>query len=69
MVDATIGQVKDGQYQALKYLFEMVGLYPATIENDTPQEDSLAKILLGRLGIAESSDPSAETARNADTVK
>jgi hypothetical protein len=51
MVGATIEQVKSGQYQALKYLFEMVGLYPASNQEETPQQDSLAKILLNRLGI------------------
>jgi hypothetical protein len=51
MVGTTIDQVKEGQYQALKYLFEMIGLYPASVEAENPQEDSLAKILLDRLGI------------------
>lgn len=63
MVSTTIEQVKNGQYQALKYLFEMVGLYPAATVAETPQEDSLAKILLSRLGISEGSgaDPETET--------
>ena len=62
MVATTIDQVKEGQYQALKYLFEMIGLYPATGGAETPQEDSLAKILLDRLGI--SASDSAEVQLN-----
>jgi hypothetical protein len=63
MVRKTIDHAKNGQYQALKYLFEMVGLYPATTDEETPQEDSLAKILLKRLGISEESDPAIESGR------
>lgn len=63
MVGTAIDQVKEGQYQALKYLFEMIGIYPATVEAEAPPEDSLAKILLDRLGIS-ASDPSFATQRN-----
>lgn len=73
MVSSTIEQVKHGQYQALKYLFEMVGLYPATSTEETPQADSLAKILLSRLGIGEEPDPARATgwkpASPRDTVE
>jgi hypothetical protein len=62
MVGATIEQVKSGQYQALKYLFEMVGLYPASNQEETPQQDSLAKILLNRLGIPPLPGPAMEKA-------
>jgi hypothetical protein len=51
MVSTTVDRVKKGQYQAMKYLFEMVGLFPATAVPKTPQEDSLAEMLLSRLGI------------------
>ena len=61
MVSSTIEQVKHGQYQGLKYLFEMVGLYPATSAEEAPQPDSLAKILLSRLGISEEPDPARAT--------
>lgn len=69
MVDTTIEHVKNGQYQALKYLFEMVGLYPATTDEETPQEDSLAKILMKRLGISEESDPAMESERKPVTAR
>ena len=55
MVEAAIAQVDDGHYQAMKYLFEMIGLFPATAMPEAPQEDSLAGMLLSRLGIGEES--------------
>jgi len=59
MVASTIDQVKDGHYQALKYLFEMIGLYPATGEQERPEEDSLARVLLNYLGVSENQLPQA----------
>jgi hypothetical protein len=60
MVKTTVERVKKGQYQAMKYLFEMIGLFPATAVPDVPQEDSLAGILLNRLGISEGIEPEVE---------
>jgi hypothetical protein len=37
----------------MKFLFEMIGLYPATLTDDAPVQDSLAATLLRRLGLAE----------------
>lgn len=51
MVSTTIEQANDGHYQAMKYLFEMIGLFPAPVMQDAPQEDSLAGMLLNRLGM------------------
>jgi hypothetical protein len=51
MVSATIQQVDHGHYQGMKYLFEMIGLFPATAMPEATQEDSLAGMLLSRLGI------------------
>lgn len=34
---------EEGQYQAIKYLFEIIGLYPASAADECPVEDSLAK--------------------------
>lgn len=52
MVQQAIDAVREeGQYQAMKYLFEMIGLYPATIDEASAEEDSLARILLSRLGL------------------
>jgi hypothetical protein len=53
MVQTTVERVKKGQHQAMKYLFEMIGLFPATAVPDVPQEDSLAGMLLSRLGVEE----------------
>ncbi|MBZ5572375.1 MAG: hypothetical protein LAO09_10920 [Acidobacteriia bacterium] len=62
MVAETVRQVHKGHYQALKYLFEMVGLYPASGTLEAPGEDSLAATLLNYLGVSESTKK-GETAR------
>ncbi len=51
MVETTIDQVGKGHYLGMKYLFEMIGLYPATSTDDVATEDSLAAILLRSLGL------------------
>jgi hypothetical protein len=48
---------EEGQYQAMKYLFEMVGLYPAVAGSEDDKHDSLAEILLSQLGIGSGSRP------------
>ncbi len=53
MVQQAIDAVGDGQYQAIKYLFEMVGLYPAAAQDESSVQESLARILLQRLGLSE----------------
>jgi hypothetical protein len=45
--------LKEGHYLAMKYLFEMIGLFPATASEKMETQDSLAKNLLSHLGIAE----------------
>lgn len=58
MVQRAIDSVnEEGQYQAIKYLFEMIGLYPAVASEDDKPEDTLAQILLQQLG-AETGDES-----------
>jgi hypothetical protein len=53
MVQCAIDSVlEDGQYQAIKYLFEMVEIYPAVASESEDPEDSLSKILLKRLGVS-----------------
>jgi len=42
---------EEGQYQQIKYLFEMVGLYPAVAQEDSESQDSLAQLLLDQLGL------------------
>jgi len=43
-----IDAVNHGQYAALQYLFEAVGLFPADIQNETQQQDVLASNLVAR---------------------
>ena len=53
MVQQAIDAVREeGQYQAIKYLFEMIGLYPAIAQEDSEAQDSLAQVLLEQLGLA-----------------
>ena len=53
MVKITISEVDKGHYSATKYLFEMIGLYPAATQEETEDEDSLARTLFRRLGLPE----------------
>ncbi|HUK26421.1 MAG TPA: hypothetical protein VLV49_17715 [Terriglobales bacterium] len=66
MVEMTIAEVEKGHYAAMKYLFEMIGLYPAAGE-ETPQqgEDSLARTLLRRIGAREDSAKDAEVTKDS----
>ncbi len=53
MVQSAIdGVMEEGQYQAIKYLFEMVGIYPVVAGQTEEPEDTLAKVLLQHLGVA-----------------
>ncbi len=53
MVESTIAKVGAGHFLAMKYLFEMVGLFPATATVDPESEDSLSRTLLRNLGLLE----------------
>ncbi len=59
MVESAMEEVGKGHYLGMKYLFEMIGLYPAASPDDGPLEDSLAAILLRRLGLPEAPMPEA----------
>ncbi len=61
MVETTIDQVGKGHYLGMKYLFEMIGLYPATSTNDAAEEDSLAAVLLRRLGLPDEPIPKSRS--------
>ena len=53
MVQQAIDAVKEeGQYQAIKYLFEMIGLYPAATDDESEAQSSLTQTLLDHLGIS-----------------
>lgn len=56
MVETTISEAESGHYAAMKYLFEMIGLYPATAQTEQSSPDSLAQTLLLRLGLPEESE-------------
>lgn len=57
MVQQAIDAVREeGQYQAIKYLFEMIGLYPAVGQEESPGQESLAQILLEQLGLSDLHD-------------
>lgn len=66
MVHSTIAEVNKGHFVAMKYLFEMVGLYPATSAEQMPQDNSLAKILLRRLDLPE--EPELASAVTKDSA-
>jgi hypothetical protein len=53
MVEATMEEAGKGHYLGMKFLFEMIGLYPANSTDDAPAQESLAAILLRRLGLEE----------------
>lgn len=63
MVEITMDEVDKGHYLAMKYLFEMIGLCPATAPEGAIQDDSLAKTLLRRLRFPEESDPGTEVTK------
>ena len=53
MVEITMEEVGKGHYLGMKYLFEMIGLYPSTIEDEYVVQDSMAATLLRSLGLPE----------------
>jgi hypothetical protein len=65
MVETTIEEAGKGHYLGMKYLFEMVGLYPATSPDDEPIQDSLAATLLRRLGLPEAPWPEAGVTKDS----
>jgi hypothetical protein len=71
MVETTMDEVDKGHYLAMKYLFEMVGLCPATSAEETTQGDSLAKTLLRRLQLSEEAEAATEVTKDctADAVE
>jgi hypothetical protein len=78
MVKAVIEEAKKGQSAALKYLFEMIGLYPATLESEQNEkrEMSLAELFCRELGLPmhppegqTGEREAAETARESHDVE
>jgi hypothetical protein len=51
----------------MKYMFEMIGLFPATAPEEDVQDDSLAKTLLRRMGLPEETNEVANQETNVST--
>lgn len=67
MVHTTIKEVDKGHYLAMKYLFEMIGLCPASPGEEAPQDDTLARTLLRRLQLPEEEASVAEITKDCAT--
>jgi hypothetical protein len=68
MVEITMEEVGKGHYLGMKYLFEMIGLYPATGEEGTLVPDSMATILMRRLGLPETATPEQIVTKDQETA-
>ena len=64
MVQKILEKKGDPSYLALKYLFEISGLYPANAAEEAEQEDSLAKILLRHLGFEDEIKTGSEVTKD-----
>jgi len=71
LVQSAIDEADKGHYAAMKYLFEMIGLYPESgQEAESPDGDALARTLLRRLELLEEPVPEAKVTKEtaeADT--
>src|SRR5690349_13075545 len=67
MVETTMEEVGKGHYAAMKFLFEMIGLYPVTGPAEPAGEDSLANQLFRRLGLPEEAKPETEVTKACAT--
>ena len=66
MVETTMAEVGKGHYAAMKFLFEMIGLYPVS-GPEPAGEDSLASQLFRRLGLPEEAKPETEVTKASVT--
>jgi len=68
LVQSAIDEADKGHYAAMKYLFEMIGLYPEGGEEAAaPDYDVLARTLLRRLELPEETAP--ETGVTKETAE
>lgn len=67
MVRRIIAEVDISHYTAMKYLFELAGLYPATTQEETGGDNSLAKTLLRRLCLEEGPVPESAVTKDWGT--
>jgi hypothetical protein len=58
LVDCAMDAAEEGQFAAMKYLFEGVGLFPAAQASETGEaaDGALARTLLHHLGLAKADD-------------
>ena len=69
MVQRAIDAVhEEGQYQAMKYLFEMIGIYPAGTQQESPAQDSLARLLLEKLGLPSSATDESKPEKSQPSI-
>lgn len=68
MVEVTMEEVEKGRYRGMKYLFEMIGLYPAAGEDGVVVPDTMAAILLRRLGLPEPATPEPAVTKDRATA-
>jgi hypothetical protein len=55
MVKSIIEEIDIDHLAAMKYLFEMIGLHPATVKEEAGSDDPLARTLLHHPGLPEGS--------------
>jgi hypothetical protein len=63
MVESAMADADGGHYQAMKYLFEMVGLCRGTTPEGRSEEDTLAKVLLRRLNLPDEPNPGTDVTK------
>ncbi len=68
MVETTIEEVGKGHYLGMKYLFEVIGLYPAMATDEGPTQESVAAILLRRLEVAEVPPPEQSVTKDSEAA-
>ena len=70
MVKDTVEDIeKKGNLTAVKFLFEMIGLYPGLAGEEEPAtgEDSLARALFEKLGLPEEAGGGADSSKQSGT--
>jgi hypothetical protein len=69
VVRAILDQIGGGNYQAVKYLFEMAGLFPAHANEATSAPDSLTRTLFNYLGGVSEGSSGNKTAQDGRSEK
>ena len=67
MVETTMEEVGKGHYAAMKFLFEMIGLYPVSGPAEPTGADSLASQLFRRFGLPEEAKSETEVTKASAT--